>query len=96
MNAQRLRNLTTGRLHTKMEDIYEDVEFLTGEKGVMTHQLPNAFNAMQPFLREKVTEPRFWDGEHDTTHHGEVSIEPMTEEEKKAFFERYSNLWEEE
>lgn len=92
MNIQRLRNLTTGRLHTEMGDIYEDVEFFTGEKGVMTHMLPNAHRALEPWLKEKVTEPRFWDGEYDLTHLGEFPIEPLNELEKKEFWARYSAL----
>jgi len=75
-----------------MDDIYKDVEFLTGETGVMTHQLPNAFRAMQPWLREKVTEERFWDGEFDTTHEGETAIEPMSDEDRRAFWGRYAQL----
>ena len=30
MDIQRLRNLTTGRLHTEMGHIYEDLELITG------------------------------------------------------------------
>lgn len=48
LDIQRVRNLTTGRLHTKMDDIYEDIEFLTGEKGIMTHMLLRAREAMMP------------------------------------------------
>ena len=92
MDTQRRRNLTTGRLHTKMEDIYKDVEFLTGAEGVFTHQLPNAFRAMQPWLRERVTNARFWDEKYDTTHTGETAIEPMTEYEQAEFWKRYGEL----
>ena len=92
MNAQRLRNLTTGRLHTKMEDIYQDVEFITGEKGVMTHMLPNAFRAMQPWLQAKVTDPRFWDGKWDQTHDGDYPLAPMTPMEREAFWFEYGKL----
>ena len=31
MDIQRLRNLTTGRLHTQMTDIYMDLDYLTGQ-----------------------------------------------------------------
>lgn len=34
MDIQRIRNLTTGILHTKMEDIHEDIEYLVVTKGV--------------------------------------------------------------
>lgn len=92
MDIQRLRNLTTGRLHTEMGHIYEDIALITGEGGVMTHQLPNANRALQPYLREKVTDARFWDGEYDPTHTGEIDVPPMDEEAKKAMWERYGAL----
>ena len=92
MDIQRLRNLTTGRLHTKMEDIYADIERLTGAEGVMTHQLPNACRALEPYLREKVTDARFWDGEYDTTHTGEIDVPPMDEAAQKAMWERYGAM----
>lgn len=92
MDIQRVRNLTTGRLHTKMEDIYADVEWLTGAKGVMTHQLPNALRALEPYLREKVAEARFWDGEYDTAHTGEIDIPPMGSEDLEKMWRRYSEM----
>lgn len=67
MNIQRLRNLTTGRLHTEIGHIYEDLGIITGETGLMTHMLPRAMRACEPWLREHVTDPRFWDGEYDPT-----------------------------
>jgi len=92
MDIQRLRNLTTGRLHTKMEDIYTDIEYLTGEKGVMTHQLPNACRALEPYLREKVTDTRFWDGEYDTAHTGEIDVPPMNEAACAEMWKRYGAM----
>ena len=92
MDTQRVRNLTTGRLHTKMEDIYTDIEILTGEEGVMTHQLPNACRALEPYLREHVTDERFWNGEYDTTHIGETAIPPMGEEDREKMWRRYSEM----
>jgi hypothetical protein len=92
MNAQRLRNLTTGKLHTKMEDIYADVEFITREKGVMTHMLPNAHRALQQWLKEKVSDQRYWDGAYDVTHAGEFDLQPMTDTEKQDFWNRYGQL----
>lgn len=92
MTEQRLRNLTTGKLHTSMPDIYEDIEYLTGEKGIMTHQIPNALRALRPFLNTHVKEARFWDRAFDITHDGEYVIEPMTEQEQRDFWKRYSEL----
>jgi len=92
MNIQRLRNLTTERLHTKMDDIYEDIEYLVGENGLFSHQIPNAYRALLPWLREKVTEQRFWNGQFDETHVGEFDISPMTKDEQSSFWKRFSEL----
>lgn len=89
MDIQRLRNLSTGRLHTNMSDIYQDIEYLTGEKGVMTHMLPNAIRALEPYLRKWVPDAKFWEDVYDTAHSGEVEVPPMDETERKVFWERY-------
>ena len=90
MDIQRLRNLTTGRLHTKMEHIYEDLGIITGETGLMTHMLPRAMRAVEPWLREHVTDSRFWDGKFDTTHTGGLELPATSEADRKAMFERYA------
>ena len=92
MNIQILRNLTTGRLHTKMEDIYEAIEFITGESGIMTHQIPNAYEALEPWLKERVKDSKFWEDALDLRHTGEFRIDPMTPEERAEFFKRYKAL----
>lgn len=89
MDIQRLRNLTTGRLHTQMADIYQDIEYLTGEPGVMTHMLPDATKALLPYLRTKAPDARLWDGEYDPTHDGEIDIPPMNGEEQAEFWARF-------
>ena len=88
MNVQRLRNLTTGLLHTTMADIYQDIEYITGEPGVMTRMLPDATKALLPYLRGKAPDARLWDGRHDPAHAGEIYIPPMNREERAAFWER--------
>lgn len=92
MNIQRLRNLTTGILHTKMDDIYEDLELITGERGLMTHMLPRAMKAVEPWLKAQITDKRFWDGKFDTTHAGEIDLPEATEEDKNGFFERFAAM----
>ena len=92
MNVQRVRNLTTGILHTKMEDIYEDIEYITGDKGIMTHMLPNAREAMLPYLRKYATNSRYWNKEYDTAHSGNIEIPPMNTVEKDYFWQVYGNL----
>ena len=92
MDIQRLRNLTTGRLHTEMDHIYEDLEFLTGEKGLMTHMLPRAMRSVEPWLRERVLDSRFWDGDFDITHTGNIDLPRPTKEDQKVFFERFASM----
>lgn len=92
MNAQRLRNLTTGRLHTGMGHIYEDLGTITGESGLMTHMLPRAMRAVEPWLRQHVTDPRFWDGEYDKTHTGEIDLPEPTEQDRAEMFDRYKEM----
>jgi hypothetical protein len=75
-----------------MGHIYEDIEFLTGEKGIMTHMLPNANTALEPHLKTVVQDARFWDGKHDPTHTGEISIAPLNAQQKAEFWARYEAL----
>jgi len=92
MQIQRLRNLTTGLLHTKIQHIYEDLEAITGEAGLMTHMLPNVMTAVTPWLREHVTDERFWDGKHDALHTGKIELPEPTAEDRAAMFERFRQL----
>ena len=72
-----------------MAHIYEDLGIIMGETGLMTH-LPRAIRACVPWLREHVTDSRFWDGEYDTTHTGETELPTPSEADRKAMFERYA------
>ncbi len=89
MNIQRLRNLTTCRLHTEVGHIYQDLEMITGEKGLMTHMLSRALRAVEPWLREHVTDQRFWDGEYDTTHTGEIELPESSAAARKEMLQRF-------
>ena len=90
MDIQRLRNLTTGKLHTEIGHVYEDLETITGEKGLMTHMLPRACRAIEPWLREHVTDQRFWDGEWDQEHTGEIDLPEPSAEDREKMFELYA------
>jgi len=89
MDIQRLRNLTTGRLHTEMGHIYEDLETITGETGLMTHMLPRVARAVEPWLRQAVPIARFWDGEYDKTHTGVIDLPVPSEGDRKAMLQRF-------
>ena len=92
ISAQRLRNLTTGRLHTKMDDIYQDLELITGEAGIMTHMLGRVNTAIKPWLETYVTESRFWDNAYDPSHTGEVLLPMPTPAEREQMFKRFGEL----
>lgn len=89
MDIQRLRNLTTGRLHTEMGHIYQDIEYLIGVQGIMSHQLPRAIRALEPILRARDLGERLWDDAYDVTHSGEIDVAPLDANELAAFWEAY-------
>lgn len=89
IDAQRLRNLTTGKLHTDIGCVYEDLEEIIGERGLMTHMLPRVMDAVMPWLEDNVTCSRFWDDKFDQSHLGEIILPDPTEQERSAMLERY-------
>ena len=92
MDTQRLRNLTTKRLHTEMGHVYQDLELLMGSTGLMTHMLPNALTAVFPWLWENIKDARFFDGEYDITHTGYYELPPVSEKDKVIILNRYKEL----
>lgn len=91
ISVQRLRNLTTKRLHTQMRDIYQDLEMITGESGLMTHMLPGVCDAVLPWLKKHVTEPRFWDGEYNPAHVGDWELPEPTDADRRDMLKRYES-----
>lgn len=92
MKIQRIRNLTTGIMHTVIDDVYADLDYITRDGGIMTHMIPRVIKAIEPWLREKLTDQRFWDGKHDPSHVGEFDLPPMTEEENRLAISRYADM----
>jgi hypothetical protein len=92
IDIQRIRNLTTYILHTKMGDIYEDLEWFTGEKGIMTHQLPNICKAVTPYLAEHIKDSRFWEKKYDTEHIGTIDIPEPSEKDRELMIKRYKEM----
>jgi hypothetical protein len=70
ISYQRLRNLTTGRLHTCMDDVYDDMGQIIGDDNLNTIILPAVRKAILPYLSKHVTDSRFWDDECDSSHKG--------------------------
>lgn len=89
ISAQRLRNLTTSRLHTDIRHVHEDLCRIFGVDWLMTHMLPRALRAVKPWLREALPQERLWDGEHDPSHEGEFALRAQTEEELDGIWRRF-------
>ena len=89
-DIQRIRNLTTGIVHTKMEDVYDDLEIIMGTKGLDPHRLPQALSAVKPWLREHIANIYFWDGKYDPVHRGEITLPEPTDKERKLMLDRYN------
>lgn len=92
LDIQRVRNLTTGRLHTKIGHVYEDLDAIIGEDGLMTHMLPRVIDAVRPWLQSNLDDSRFWDGAYDVTHVGTVTLREPTAQERKAMFDRFKAM----
>lgn len=92
MDIQRLRNLTTGILHTKISDVYADIDLIIGSAGVMTHQIPNAIEALYPYIKSRAPDDRLWNGSYDPDHIGEIDVPAMSASEKAEFVERFLAL----
>ena len=89
MDIQRLRNLTTQRLHTDIGFIYQDLEWITGQPSLMTHMLPDALKAVTPWLRQHVTDARFWDDAFDQSHVGSYHLPEPTAADRQVMGELY-------
>lgn len=107
IDIQRLRNLTTGRVHTDLDHIYEDLEVILGVTGIRAYQLQQIYEAVEPWLRKHVTDSRFWEpripstrritggcdaGELDATHTGELTLPEPTVEDRAEMLKRVGKL----
>lgn len=94
ISIQRLRNITTGRLHTEVEHIYEDLGIITGQQGLMTHMLPRVMEAVRPWLKRatKSMDGRLWDGRFDDRHVGIVELPDPTVSDRASMFAIYKSL----
>lgn len=89
MDIQRLRNLTTGRLHTEIGHVYQDLEMITGEKVIMIHMIPRLIDCVRPWLKRHVRDEIFWNGEYDQTHVGEFDLPSPTGEDRAHMLNVY-------
>lgn len=81
-------NITTGYLHTTMDEVYEFFTVLI-EPGMFTHMLPNAMDAIRPILIGKI--PDIEQEGHHPDAEGNVSFD-FDENDKRKFIESFSAL----
>ena len=84
-----LRNITSGTLHTNIEDVYKFFNEFTGQRGMMTHHLPSAAKAIMPFLKSKLSDEWFTDEWIKDELDAVVEIADPTEDEKTDFWEKF-------
>jgi len=89
MTNQRLRNLTTGLIHTNIADIKEDVAYFVGAEYTSSAILPKANKALYPFLEARLSDKHFFDKMYDVKHLGNTEVLPLDEVEMKLFIARY-------
>ncbi len=91
MDIQRIRNLTTGILHTNLLDVHEDVARLTGVV-ILKREMPFVIPAMREWLRRVVEDERFFDVGLCYGHVGEIDMPRMSILEKGAFLGRLHSI----
>ena len=89
MKYQRIRNLTTGLMHTNIRDIKEDIAYLVGAKYTSSATISKSNKALYPFLEARLSDRRFFNKTHDEEHTGDIEILPLDEVEMKLFVSRY-------
>ena len=89
MDIQRIRNITTGIIHTSFEEMSKDIQMITGIEGVTTIGIPYVGRLAQLFLKEQFPDPRFWERAMDETHVGELEVRNMTMDDRQRIFEAY-------
>jgi hypothetical protein len=88
IDVQRLRTLTTGRLHTEhLWHCEDDIKAITGVS-IPTHQIPDALDALVPYLQRHLADSRFWNQAYDPLHVGEMDVPEMDEQEEGLFLQR--------
>lgn len=93
----KLRNVTSGILHTEVGDVYKFYEEYIGEKGIMTHHIPSAFKALQPILKTKLSEEWFNEEWIKEGLNEPVEVADLTAEEKAEYWKQFnvyaSEMW---
>jgi len=82
---QRLRNFTTGIIHTHRLHLAEDASALLGIE-IQESDLDNFIPGIKLFLHTRITQQRFWNCKRDLSHGGFTQFDVMSAEEKQQWF----------
>jgi hypothetical protein len=90
LDNQRLRNLTTGKMHTRFDHIVDDLQLITGDPEKTTSISAGAMRyAIMPWLLAQGLDDRFWDDRFDLTHTGRTFIRRPNPVEREEIERRY-------
>jgi hypothetical protein len=90
IKAIRLRNLTSGVLHTNNIDMKEDIELIVGLPIINTFSdLVNASIVIVSFLEERLP-AEFFENGYVPNCQGEIEINPLTSIEQELFMEAFN------
>jgi hypothetical protein len=93
LTAKRIRNLTTGILHTCIDDVYRDLAAIVGVDDLMTHQLPRVRECVLPWLQEKTkNDAAFWDKDIQIEADFEINLSEPSEAERAVMLENYKAM----
>ena len=92
-----LRNITSGILHTKIEDVYLFFEEYLGAEGIMTHHLPSARKSIIPILKTKLSDEWFNEEWIKVGLDETIELPSLSEKERKEFWKNFGEyavaLW---
>jgi hypothetical protein len=81
LSNQRLRSLTTGLVHTDMNDIMDDLRKILGSR-VTVPTIGAAIGSVRPWLQAQGLDKRFWVERRDTAHTGKTQLPVPTAAER--------------
>ena len=80
-------NITTGRLFTRMDDVYNVLNYLTGDS-IFTHQIPRVMEIAKPYVLS--LHPELKGVGDDVEIHNFEEAMAFVDEQKKIFGEKLS------
>lgn len=91
LSNQRIRNLTTGILHTDLNDVLTDLKKICGPGMTSPLSIELSRKAVLPWLRAQGLDDRFWIKRRDTTHTGSTRLTIPTASDRAEIKDRIAN-----